>query len=258
MFFDGAWRIRDLSSKNGTILNGVPVQGCATVEESAVLRFGSEGDEWRLTEAGAPTARAISSQGVQVDLGALSLLPPGKVDTEAYLSCEGGEWFLECDGKIRAVKDGETIQLKTDAWRLELPLGEHADQAQTSLVGGVSVGMRFKVNPSEEHVELALVLGGRRHVFAHRTYFYLLLLLARERLSDQRAGRLPSTECGWLQTNDLAGMLKTTAEQINVWIWRIRKHLQQIDVELSQRVVERRPTLGQLRIGVEDLRVDEH
>jgi hypothetical protein len=49
-------------------------------------------------------------------------------------------------------------------------------------------------------------------------------------------------------------MLRTTSEQINVWIWRARQQLKAIDPELAQRMVERRPTLGQLRIGYDGIR----
>ena len=63
------------------------------------------------------------------------------------------------------------------------------------------------------------------------------------------------SEHGWIETRELARMLSTTSEQVNVWIWRAREQFSKIDSALAQCLVERRPTLGQLRIGIGSLSI---
>ena len=49
-------------------------------------------------------------------------------------------------------------------------------------------------------------------------------------------------------------MLRTTSEQVNVWIWRAREQLASVDIVLAQEL-ERRPNLGELRIGFGSLAI---
>jgi len=43
--------------------------------------------------------------------------------------------------------------------------------------------------------------------------------------------------------------------QVNVWIWRAREQLASVDIVLAQELVERRPNLGELRIGFGSLAI---
>lgn len=251
--FDGAWKVRDLASKNGTWVNGERVREFAGLHEGALLRFGSEGNEWQVSDAGPPCARAVSNTDRAVVMSAAGLLLPDPDTYEASISSEDGVWVLERDGEIRTVHDGEIVELGAEQWRLELTLGDHLTLPPTTWLGEAFTRLQFKSNLNEEHVELVVHSADHAHVLQHRSHLYLLLLLARARIKDQAHEQLPASEQGWIETRELADMLRTTSEQINVWIWRARQQLKTIDPELAQRVVERRPTLGQLRIGYDAL-----
>ncbi|MGC4094813.1 MAG: hypothetical protein QM756_44225 [Polyangiaceae bacterium] len=239
------------------MVDGERIRDSSAIREGCTLRFGSEGNEWQLCDASPPAARAVSSQGQVVSMGAAGLLLPDAETCEAYVSNQDGAWLVERDGEILRVSDGETLVLSGDRWQLELTLGDHSLQAPTTVLHEDALTrLRFKASPDEEHVELVVEIGDQRHVISHRSHLYLLLLLARARLDDQRGEQAPASEQGWIETKELAKMLQTTTEQVNVWIWRARQQLKSIDPELAQRVVERRPTLGQLRIGYDALSVE--
>ena len=252
MSFDGAWKVRDLASKNGTWVNGERVREVSGLYDGALIRFGSDGNEWRLSDAGPPCARAVSNTDRIVTMDAAGLLLPDRETYDASVSSQDGAWVLERDGELRTVHDGEVVELGAEQWRLELTLGDQLVLPPTTWLGETVTRLQFKSNLNEEHVELVVHIGDHSHVVHHRSHLYLLLLLARARLNDQ-AHELPSSEQGWIETRELADMLRTTTEQVNVWIWRARQQLKSIDPELALRLVERRPTLGQLRIGYDAL-----
>lgn len=168
---------------------------------------------------------------------------------QAYVSNQDGEWLLERSSEARPVSDKELLRLENDVWLLELTLGDERPMAPTATLDRFQTHLLFKVSPDEENVEFTIERGGRAHVFSHRSHNYLLLLLARARLEDQGAGGTNASEHGWMETKELARMLRTTSELINVWIWRARDQLAGIDAALAQEIVERRRSVGELRIG---------
>ena len=251
IFYDGqGWSVRDLSSRNGTFVQGVPVKDIAGLARGSVLRFGGESTVWELEDADAPAARAISrATGHVVEAGPSGLQLPGPEICEAFISNQDGQWLLERGGEVRSVAEKEELRLADDSWVLELTVGDERPTAPTATLEGQQTHLVFSVTRNEEHVELTVTRGGRSHVLSNRSHTYLLLLLARARLEDQRSGEANASEHGWLETKELATMLRTTSEQINVWIWRARDQLRAVDAALAQELVERRPSLGQLRIG---------
>jgi len=254
--FDGCrWHVRDLGSRNGTKVDGEPVKEFATLEQGAVLRFGSERNEWRVEDAGPPHARAVARDGRIAVADSTGFRLPAPENGHAYLSNQDGQWLLELDGQVNAVRDREELTIGADSWMLELPIGEQRVLAPTNVLGAPVAQLDFKVSADEECVELAIQSGGRTHVALHRSHSYVLLLLARERLRDQELGYAQPSEHGWIETRELARMLSTTSEQVNVWIWRAREQFSKIDSALAQCLVERRPTLGQLRIGIGSLSI---
>lgn len=185
--------------------------------------------------------------------GPAGLYLPEATGCEAFISNQDGAWYLERLGEVRAVVDQEEIVLADGTWTLELTVGEEHPSLATVALDSAEVRLVFKVSRDEEYVELVVNKGGRAHSFTHRSHIYLLLLLARTRLEDLRSSEAVPSEHGWIETKRLANMLKTSSEQINVLVWRAREQLQKIDADLAHRLVERRPALGQLRIGFGDL-----
>src|SRR5215218_2549891 len=60
IFFEGCWKVRDLSSRNGTTAGGERIRDYAVLREGMLVRFGSEENTWRVIDVGPPRACAVS------------------------------------------------------------------------------------------------------------------------------------------------------------------------------------------------------
>ena len=110
--------------------------------------------------------------------------------------------------------------------------------------------LRFAVSMDEEHVQLSVAVGTRLVELPPRAFHYLLLLLARQRLTD---AELPASEQGWVLVEQLMDQLKASRQKLNLDVSRARRQLAEAGIEDAVTLIERRPQASQLRIGVEDL-----
>jgi len=106
----------------------------------------------------------------------------------------------------------------------------------------------FVVAPDEEYVNVRILSGQIEVDLGDRLHNFLLLTLARERLADAARG-LAEASCGWMFTDQLARDLDMLPSQLNVEVFRIRKHLASRGVIDAAGVIERRRSTRQLRIG---------
>lgn len=111
------------------------------------------------------------------------------------------------------------------------------------------------VSRDEEYVSCRLVHGDREVELQARTHNALLLILARARLEDAR-GTLPTSEQGWLYREDLTRMLKIDNHLLNVWIHRLRLQFEQVGVVDAARLIERRSSVRQVRLGPSRLMIN--
>jgi hypothetical protein len=79
-----------------------------------------------------------------------------------------------------------------------------------------------------------------------------LYLLAQERRADEVRG-LPETSCGWLYADHLAKELDVSLLTLKTYVFRARGVLAAHGVVDAARLVERRRSTGQLRIGAKRL-----
>jgi hypothetical protein len=83
------------------------------------------------------------------------------------------------------------------AWRVYLPVGLEGtvkDDAGPMMLDQLE--LRFAFTRDEEHVELTVRTPEASNALKTRAHYYPLLLLARQRLADQRAGHLPPNRAG--------------------------------------------------------------
>jgi hypothetical protein len=106
--------------------------------------------------------------------------------------------------------------------------------------------VRFVVTRDEEHVEVILVHEGGVIELPPRSFHYLLLTLARQRLAE---AELPEEERGWVDRDTLCRMLAVDPLKLNVDVCRARKQLAATGVLGAAEIVARRATTGQLRLG---------
>jgi len=184
--------------------------------------------------------------------GQLLLLPNDQAPLVSIFEETSGRWVMESDATQRAVRDHEPVIVAGESWILELPTSSGATLAAGQELVLEDVGLRIAVSRDEEHVELSLLYGGRSVVLPSRSYHYMLLTLARLRARDTD---LSPAERGWVDREELCGMLATDALKLNTDICRLRKQLAEAGVQGAAGIVARRQGSGQLRLGIEKVEI---
>lgn len=257
---DQCWWIRDLNSRNGTRVDGKALGADdVMLSEGCLLQFGDEENSWTFVHAGPPLAAALAPNGERVceQPEGLALGADSDAPSVIVYSKPDGQWVAEAnDGSLRAVVDGETIDVDGVGHKLELP--PHGPGAALTQIQSANVSalvLTFQVSSDEEEVCITLVDGTGERQLPPRASNYFLLHLARLRVADQRAGE-PEDECGWIDTQLLAKQLGVLETVLNVDIHRIRKRFGEAGVRDAANLIERRKGSRKLRIGVSSLRVE--
>jgi hypothetical protein len=249
------WLLRDLGSKNGTFLDGrrLAAGEQGTVPKGAELRFGRQSAPWVLADDAAPTLMAVklaTGECAVAEWGYLAL--PDTQHPELGISQDvHGAWSAECRGESVPVED-RTVVTTPDgmAWRVYLPVGIEGtvkDEGGPMMLDQLE--LRFAFTRDEEHVELTARTPDASHALKTRAHHYPLLLLARQRLADQRA-RAPASEQGWTYIEDLLKMLRIDENHLNITIHRARVQFSQLGVVDAVGLIERRSSKRQLRLGI--------
>lgn len=264
---DGKWWLRDLGSTNGTFLGDERLEPGKkrSLTTRVEIRFGGTDEplRWELVERSPPGVRArhVGDDAVLSGTGDLLCLPNEDEPVVSVFADTSHEWVADFDGTPRRVADHEVIRVNGEAWLLELPPPVACRRIETThRATGIAraleaCALSFRVSSDEEFVELAVLLDGEWMALPPRSHHYTLLTLARHRLADAN-GELPESEQGWVYADDFARELGSTRQKVNLDVCRARQQLACVGVEGAGRVVERRPTTQQLRIGVARLAVE--
>src|SRR5258707_3465691 len=114
--WDGfAWEVLDRGSRNGTQLNGEPIDSGRAYRllKDAVLTFGHADERWALVDAGEPQIMAVALDSGQALLGRQGLigLPSSKEPECTLYQDHDGSWKLEqANGELELVVDGQIIE----------------------------------------------------------------------------------------------------------------------------------------------------
>ncbi len=248
------WVIRDLSSRNGTFVDGQRLSPGAThtLAEGARLSFGDDDGRFCLVDAGppGPMARDRSSNLLITGTGGLLALPDDEHPEVVVFTDARGEWVMEHGDERRDAAHGDTVEAAGRTYEILLP--DHVEGTATVDVGPTidTISLKFGVSMDEEHVRLTLVHRGSEQELERREHGYVLLTLARQRLED---AALPLAEQGWVDRNRLLKWLQLDANGLNVAIYRARGQLAGAGVDGAAGIVEVRR--GQRRIGLEPARI---
>lgn len=254
------WTIQD-SSTNGTYLNGIRLSSEARheVKLDDKIQFSNlEADVWQMTNQDAPKSLLLpQTKGNSViELDDIAVLPNEQQPEVTLFMDPSGDWNCESDAGVSVLSSGDLvgthecvwkfIEAKTIAPTLQLEAQAQANSAQISVA--------FEVSQNEEHVAMKISLDEVEYDLAERNHHYLLLLLARQRLTDQQAG-IDIAEQGWVEKERLSQMLGQSETHINIQVYRFRKQLIKVlpqSLVLPQ-VIERRT--GEIRFVYDNISI---
>ena len=258
-----AWELKDLGSRNGTYLDGRRMdRGSATrLQHGSKLGFGRVENEWQVIDETAPTPMAVPLDGaspVPLEAEVIALPSTDNPNAMIFRSAEGG-WLLErADEPDIPLINLQTFGAVGRVWRFSCPeafvatLAASADGARELSVA--NLGLLLSVSQDEEYVHLRVAAGSREIDMGASVYNYLLLTLARQRIADASHGQ-PETSCGWVDLADYPHDPMMATPQLNVAVHRIRQQFARVGIADSATIIERRPNVGQLRVGTGHLSI---
>lgn len=241
----GGWSLRDLGSKNGTVVNRQPLQAGVSraLEVGDVIAVGRD---VRLIVADlappCPSARAPDRVHTADDPDLMQL--PGD---PRFIRRVGEGWRHEpVHGEGEPVVDGDVVVIDGVAWTLFLPMVI----ASTALEPVVASGseLRFTVRADEEGARLELVHGARVTDLGERAHWYTLLTLARQRLADAQQGHSDEIS-GWIHHEALEAGLRVSPNTLYQHLHRCRRQLGDAGYPSPEGLIERRHAAGLLRLG---------
>jgi len=254
------WELKDLGSRNGTFLDDVRMKSGSELPLRVGSRifFGKPDQTWEVVSDDPPCVMAVPLDGgaPALEEAELVVLPSVQEPLVTIYRDSEGAWVLEQPEQIAPIRNLQVFQVDGRQWRFCCP----EKHWRTSLADPSTelevryLQLRFSVSRDEEHVELEVVSGTRRHELGARAHNYLLLTLARKRLADAAEG-LPETSCGWVYLEDLAHDPSMAPPQLNIDVFRLRQQFAALGVVDAANIIERRPRTRQLRIGASQIAV---
>jgi hypothetical protein len=262
--WDGeVWRLHDLGSRNGTLVDGQRLPAGKRVELSpgASVEFGGAACRYRFTDASPPRLLVFGPQGQRTADDDMICLPTRDA-CEAIVLREGAGWAIESADGTRKLAEVETVHISGQAWTIHLPVRASAtrDAADTGAdalrpAREETTAITFTVSRDGEHVDVVVRQDGTARAIEPRAHHFLLLSLARVRLADAAQEHLSERECGWIHREDLLKELAVDPQLLNLWVYRARRQLAQAELRGASHLIERRGGAGQLRLGIGRLEI---
>jgi FHA domain len=248
------WELKDLGSRNGTFLDGERIKPAQEypLRLGSRISFGKSDNEWEMVDVSMPRVMVVpldAGEPIMMESDMLAL--PSSEDPRVTIYRADTLWVLEQPNEvISPIANLQTFEVAGRVWRFC-----YVDMvAKTSMAhGAVDVEVRhlqlvFSVSSDEEHVHLQISCAGRTIDLGARSFNYLLLTLARQRVLDAANG-LPEEACGWVYQEDVEHDPSMAPQQMNLDVFRIRRHLAAKGVVDAACIIERRPRTRQIRIG---------
>jgi len=254
------WELIDRASRNGTRLNGDPVEPGRAYRmiKGAVVSFGHPDERWSLADASEPQAMVLaldSGKVRQEHFGMIGIPSTDSPEVTLFKDADG-IWRLEdSEGTVRGLHNGQTFELSGQSYVFSCPsTNDLTASIGTALQRGAPT-LKFVVSSDEDFVELSVEYENRSVALGSRAHNYLLLTLARQKLADL-ADQVAPASCGWMDKDQLASGLRMTPQQIDGEIFRIRRHFASHGVPESSSVIERRERTRLIRLGMDQVSVE--
>lgn len=259
---EGGWELRDLGSRNGTFLDGAPLEPgrARVVGVGARIRFGTALVATVL-DAGppGPSATEEGSEALVVASGGLLALPGADDPRVVAFEESDGSWVVEVDGEPVTLGEDGRVGVEGRVWAVHLPVASRTEEVLPTWDSAVgprleNATLHFVPSADQEQVDARLTWPGGALPLSSRAHLFLMLELARARLADAAAGVGPA-EAGWRYVDELQRALKLEPAVFNLHLFRAREQLTQAGVDGAGRLFERRRQSGQIRLAVEHVTV---
>lgn len=262
---DDGWRLRDLGSRNGTFVDGAPVRPGERVKLAAGCELTFADERWHLVDESPPNAaaRLAGSDTVRVAADELLFLPD-EDDPRVMIfpDQKTGQWVAEIADAQQTVVDQQALEIGGQTWHLGLPPVVPSSE-MTSTLGMDELTLSLStldrlhfVVREGESVDLTVWYRQRPLAVAQRDHHRLLLHLARAMQADVRQD-VPRAEQGWRTVESLCKALDTDPARINSHIFRARRQFASLGVGGAARLIERRATSRQVRLGLDRIQLEE-
>ncbi len=252
------WEVIDRGSRNGTVLDGEPLQPGRPypLGVGSRLAFGNADERWLVRDASPPEVMVVEVDSGRALVGTDGIvgIPSADEPLVTVYRDTDGTWRLEQpDRDTVALSQGTTFVAGSRTFRFCCPdaVTSTGTAYQKDAAPPIAV---FSVSRDEEFVEVFFEYPDRRVSLGSRSHNYLLLTLARGRIADRAAG-VPESSCGWTYKENLADALNMTPQQIDGEVFRVRKHFAQHGLDEAASVIDRRPRTKQIRLGLSNLRI---
>ena len=248
------WVILDLS-RNGTRVDDqhLTYGKNTTLQAGMTIKFGdSAAATWQVLDVDAPKTVLIPLHEEQppIELDTLYSLPDEQNPEISLYIAEHGQWLCERPDGVTPLYDGDVISHRQKLWKFYCAEAIETTPAQLDgpRESTDAITFRFDVSLDEEHIFLKLIRDNTTFDLGERAHHYLLLTLARRRLDDMQ-NQVDPNEQGWIDLEDLSQLLDLDPPHLNIQIFRARKQIAKLELQLSclPQVVERR--VGSVRFG---------
>jgi hypothetical protein len=255
-----AWELHDLSSRNGTWVNGRRIDRTepAVLAVGMQIAFGNPPKPWHVVDTSPPVACAISDDGTRLFVNSSVLALPNEDNPLATLFADSaGVWWLERPDVDAEICPGELqVTIGQRSWRIVTPnlLDPTRDFVQNNQMRHVQLTFLTSIEHDEVLIE-ALSNGVAIHLETRRCH-RMLLALARVRLADHERG-VSQDHAGWMHKNDLMDALDWSETDTNQQIYRARRQFASAGVTWARGLIERQTTGGLVRLGVRALKITD-
>lgn len=251
------WLLTDLSSRNGTYLNGKRLaSGSLNSVELKVgdeIAFAERDEVWILIDATPPQTVLIAdddSSPLPLNENSMRVLP-NEQDALGYVYYSRTSWRFEDEtGKVHELGNGHLISVGGRSFRLHLPgeaaetpVAEHPVMERTLSL----IELDIFVAADEETSAVSAKIDGQSFEVQARTHLYLLAFLARRRVLDHQ---LNNDYVGWVAVDEVCEQLGLSPELLGVMVFRCRKEFEKLGFSEPLTIVDRSKK-GFLRIGVD-------
>ncbi|MBL4659583.1 MAG: FHA domain-containing protein [Alcanivoracaceae bacterium] len=256
------WLLQDTSS-NGTFINNKAIIAGVKrrLKIGDTIRFGAlNAYPWVFNSDDAPKSMLVpieSSSAPPVELEGIVVLPNDNSPEITLYQAQDSEWVCETELGIIKLEAGLKISTKNSSWYFvnadTFDSTKKAEQTHSNI--SAPINLSFTVSKNEEHVSLCILFNNHPIDLGERTHHYLLLILARKRMTDNQSG-IDDSEQGWIDKSLLSQQTGLDENYINIQIYRFRKQLIKVIPSAMQliQIIERRR--GELRFALKSVEIN--